>query len=166
MRLGGAEPVPMADDEKTFPELQTRLDRTIAVLESVKEESMTGKDASEVVIKTGKGELKFTGESCACSSMSGGRLGLISSEQMYSPSQSRISTSTSWPPTRSCAPRASPSARPTTSACSKSTASCQSKNKPTTSSERFWREHEGCWPRMEGVSLLRAKCEKLAVSSR
>ena len=69
MRLGGAEPVPMADDEKTFPELQTRLDRTIAVLESVKEESMTGKDASEVVIKTGKGELKFTGESCACSSI-------------------------------------------------------------------------------------------------
>jgi hypothetical protein len=36
VRVGGGAPVPMDDNEKTFPELQERIAKTIKVLESVK----------------------------------------------------------------------------------------------------------------------------------
>ncbi len=60
MRVAGADPVPMADTETTFEELQERITRTLEVLKRVKEEDMEGKDEQEVVVKTGGGERKFT----------------------------------------------------------------------------------------------------------
>lgn len=40
--MGKVEPVAMADEEKTFPELQERIAKTIAVLESVDPKSFEG----------------------------------------------------------------------------------------------------------------------------
>lgn len=40
--MGKVDPVAMADEEKTFPELQERIAKTIAVLESVDPKSFEG----------------------------------------------------------------------------------------------------------------------------
>lgn len=40
--MGKVEPVAMADEEKTFPELQERIAKTIAVLESVDPKAFEG----------------------------------------------------------------------------------------------------------------------------
>jgi hypothetical protein len=56
--MGGAAPVPMADTEKTFPELYERIEKTIKVLETLKADSMDGKTDLEITM----GERKMKGE--------------------------------------------------------------------------------------------------------
>ncbi|MCJ1229788.1 hypothetical protein MMC12_006458 [Toensbergia leucococca] len=59
VRVAGIEPVPMEDTETTFEELQTRVKRTIELLEGVEKTSMDGKEDEEVVLKR-FGDIKFT----------------------------------------------------------------------------------------------------------
>jgi hypothetical protein len=61
VRVGKVEPVPMEDNETTFPELQARIAKTIEVLEKVDPKSMDGMEDAEVVMKVRAGEKKFTG---------------------------------------------------------------------------------------------------------
>ncbi|PQE30229.1 Helix-turn-helix-domain containing type protein [Rutstroemia sp. NJR-2017a WRK4] len=61
VRMGGAENVVLTDDEKDFPALQTRIEKTISILEALAPTSMDNKEESEIVIKTSSGERKFTG---------------------------------------------------------------------------------------------------------
>ncbi|KAH6673443.1 hypothetical protein B0J14DRAFT_654107 [Halenospora varia] len=58
--LAKANLSPMAYDEKTFPELQERIAKTIAVLESVDSKSMEGMEDKEVILATRNNEQKFT----------------------------------------------------------------------------------------------------------
>ena len=61
VRVGRIDPVPMEDNEKTFPELQNRITKTIDVLEQVDPANMNDMEDKEVVMKTSSGERKFTG---------------------------------------------------------------------------------------------------------
>lgn len=61
IRVGRLEPVPMADTESSFPELQDRIARTIAFLESVPREKIDGREDSEVIFQTPTAALTFTG---------------------------------------------------------------------------------------------------------
>jgi hypothetical protein len=61
-RLAGIETPSMPDEEKTFADLQARLDKTIAFLESVKPAQVDGSEAKPITLKAGKQEIKFTGE--------------------------------------------------------------------------------------------------------
>jgi len=63
VRVGKAEPVAWEDNEKTFPELQARLAKTIAYLEALDPKLFEGKDEAEVILPQRSGELKFTGTS-------------------------------------------------------------------------------------------------------
>ena len=63
VRAAGIENVPMPDEEKSFAELQQRIAKTIAFLESVPAKAMDDRAGAEVVLKTGRGEFKFTGRS-------------------------------------------------------------------------------------------------------
>jgi hypothetical protein len=65
IRIGQLDPLPMADIEQSFPELQDRIARTIAFLESVPREKIDGHEDGEVVFKTPNAELLFTGRSYA-----------------------------------------------------------------------------------------------------
>jgi len=65
VRLGKAEPEAWADNEKTFPELQERVKKTIAFLEKLDSKSMDGMEEKEIVLKTGGGERKMSGTSYA-----------------------------------------------------------------------------------------------------
>lgn len=60
-RLAGIEAPSMPDTEATFPELQQRIAKTIAFLESVKPEQLSGAEDRTVVLKFPNGEMKFTG---------------------------------------------------------------------------------------------------------
>ena len=48
VRSGGVDPVALADTETTFPQLQERIQKTIEILESVKEEDMNASETKEV----------------------------------------------------------------------------------------------------------------------
>lgn len=61
-RLAGIETPGMPDEEKTFADLQARLDKTIAFLESVKPAQIDGSEEKPITLKAGKQEIKFTGE--------------------------------------------------------------------------------------------------------
>lgn len=61
IRLGELDPVPMADTELTFGELQARIDKTIAFLESVPREKIDGREDADVVLKTPGGDYLFKG---------------------------------------------------------------------------------------------------------
>jgi uncharacterized protein len=50
-RLNGQEPVSMEDSETTIEELKARIDKTIAVLDSIKPEDVDGKEDAQVTIK-------------------------------------------------------------------------------------------------------------------
>lgn len=65
IRIGALDPVPMADSEQSFADLQDRIAKTIAFLESVPRERIDGRDDVEVVLKTPRGEFPFTGRSHA-----------------------------------------------------------------------------------------------------
>ena len=60
VRIAGLSPVAMPDNETTFEELQSRIARTIELLQSVKRESLEGKANDEVIIATKDHEYKFT----------------------------------------------------------------------------------------------------------
>lgn len=61
-RLAGIDAPSMADTEKSFPELQERIAKTIRFLESVKPEQLANAEDRTVVLKFPSGEMKFTGK--------------------------------------------------------------------------------------------------------
>ncbi|WP_448660000.1 DUF1993 domain-containing protein [Sphingomonas sp. CJ99] len=61
VRVGGAEPVAMPDEEASFAELAERIDRTIAVLNAVPREGFDGKEDAEIILKTPRGDIPFRG---------------------------------------------------------------------------------------------------------
>jgi hypothetical protein len=63
VRVGRKEPIPMEDNEKTFPELQDRITRTIAILEKLDPKGIDEMEDKEVVLKTRYGEMNLTGTS-------------------------------------------------------------------------------------------------------
>ena len=61
VRIGQIENVPMADDEKTFADLHSRIARTVDFLNSVDRASMENREDAEVVLTTRNGSTTFTG---------------------------------------------------------------------------------------------------------
>jgi uncharacterized protein len=61
-RLAGLEIPKYDDDETTFAELQARIAKTIAFIDSVKPEQMVGSETRDITITVRKMELKFTGQ--------------------------------------------------------------------------------------------------------
>lgn len=51
VRIGGVETVPMEDDEASFADLQDRIARTVAFLETVPAEAINGKEEATITIK-------------------------------------------------------------------------------------------------------------------
>jgi uncharacterized protein len=62
-RVGQQEIAPIADDEASFDELKARIAATIAVLKAVPTNCMDGREEAEVILKTPKGDIPFTGKS-------------------------------------------------------------------------------------------------------
>lgn len=60
-RLAGVEVPSYADDEKTFAELQARLDKTIAFIESFQPAQVDGSEGRTVTLKMRSGERSFQG---------------------------------------------------------------------------------------------------------
>ncbi|MGD0189699.1 MAG: DUF1993 domain-containing protein [Rhizomicrobium sp.] len=60
-RLAGIEAPAMPDTETTFPELHTRIAKTIEFLKSVKREQLEGAEDRTVMLKFPQGEMKFSG---------------------------------------------------------------------------------------------------------
>lgn len=65
IRIGELDPLPMPDTEQSFAELQERIAKTIAFLESVPRERIDGREDAQVVLKTPRGDFPFTGRSHA-----------------------------------------------------------------------------------------------------
>ncbi|WP_176592321.1 DUF1993 domain-containing protein [Sphingobium sp. EM0848] len=63
IRIGELDPLPLPDTEQSFAELQERIARTIAFLESVPRERIDGREDTQVVLKTPSGDFPFTGRS-------------------------------------------------------------------------------------------------------
>lgn len=61
-RLAGIEVPSFPDTETSFPELQERIAKTIAFLNSVTPEQINGSEEREVLLKMRSGELRFTGQ--------------------------------------------------------------------------------------------------------
>jgi hypothetical protein len=61
-RAGGVAPVSLPDNETTFPQLQERIQKTIEVLNSVKEETMNASEEKEISMPTRNGEIKMSGK--------------------------------------------------------------------------------------------------------
>lgn len=61
-RLAGAEVPSYADDEKTFAELQARIDKTIAFIESFQPAQIDGSEGRMVTLKMRSGERSFQGQ--------------------------------------------------------------------------------------------------------
>lgn len=62
VRIGGIESVSFPDTEKTFEDLQSRIQKTISFLETVDKDSYNEKTNEKVVLKMPSGEREFTGE--------------------------------------------------------------------------------------------------------
>jgi hypothetical protein len=60
-RLAGMEPPSYPDEEVTFEQLQARIDKTVAFLESLKAEQIDGSETREIVLKAGDQEFRFNG---------------------------------------------------------------------------------------------------------
>lgn len=60
-RLAGVEPPSYPDEEKTFPELQQRIAKTISYLKTFRPEQFDGAEARTVVLKFPGGEMSFSG---------------------------------------------------------------------------------------------------------
>ena len=60
-RLSDTEAPKHEDTETTFEELQTRIQKTIAFLETLSADSIDGTEAKDIQIKAGPYELQFTG---------------------------------------------------------------------------------------------------------
>lgn len=63
IRIGELDPFPLPDSEETFADLQDRIARTIAFLESVPRDKIDGREEATVILKTPRGEFSFTGRS-------------------------------------------------------------------------------------------------------
>lgn len=61
VRLGEHAPVPMADTESTFAELQERIARSLVVLGNVKREAFEGKEEQVIKIQTAGGVFDLKG---------------------------------------------------------------------------------------------------------
>lgn len=61
-RLAGIEIPKYEDNETTFAELQARITKTIAFLDTIQPAQLEGSEAREVVVSVRKVELKFTGQ--------------------------------------------------------------------------------------------------------
>lgn len=61
-RLAGVEVPSFADEETTFAELQERVAKTIAFLETITPAQIDGSENKPVTLKAGAHELKFTGQ--------------------------------------------------------------------------------------------------------
>jgi uncharacterized protein len=62
-RLAGLEVPSYDDNETTFAELQARIAKTIAFIDTVKPEQLESAETREITINVRKMELKFTGQS-------------------------------------------------------------------------------------------------------
>ena len=60
-RLAGQEPPSFPDTETTFPELQARIAKTIAFLQSIKAEQFAGSEDRHITLKAGPRTLEFNG---------------------------------------------------------------------------------------------------------
>jgi hypothetical protein len=60
-RLAGREPPKFEDNEATFPELLTRIDKTIAYLETLKPEQINGSEQKTITLQIRKNTLTFLG---------------------------------------------------------------------------------------------------------
>jgi hypothetical protein len=60
-RLTGSEPPSYPDEEKTFPELQQRIGKTIEYLKAFRPEQFEGADARTVTLKFPTGAMSFSG---------------------------------------------------------------------------------------------------------
>jgi hypothetical protein len=61
-RLAGLEIPKYEDNEKTFDELQSRLAKTIAFIDTVKPSQMNGSESREIIITIRNVDLKFNGQ--------------------------------------------------------------------------------------------------------
>nr|AYM53758.1 hypothetical protein [Archangium gephyra] len=61
-RLAGIDPPSMTDTESTFPELQERIKKTIAFLQTVSAAQVDGSEEREVVLKMRGTEMQFKGQ--------------------------------------------------------------------------------------------------------
>jgi hypothetical protein len=61
-RLAGVEIPKFEDNEKTFPECQARIQKTLAFLETLKPAQFEGADTKEVTIPARDQQLKFSGQ--------------------------------------------------------------------------------------------------------
>ncbi|MFL9841639.1 DUF1993 domain-containing protein [Sphingomonas sp. ST-64] len=61
VRVGGVESVAMADEEASFADLAARIDRTIDFLKAAPRDGFDGKEETEVVLKTPRGDVPFRG---------------------------------------------------------------------------------------------------------
>ena len=61
-RLAGIDIPVFEDTEKTFEELQARIAKTIAFIDSVPAASIDGSEGREIILKMRAGEMKFTGQ--------------------------------------------------------------------------------------------------------
>ncbi len=62
-RVGQQDMAPIADDEASFDDLKARIAKTIAALEAVPARCMDDREEAEVILKTPKGDIPFTGKS-------------------------------------------------------------------------------------------------------
>ena len=65
VRLGGVDSVAMLDDESTFADLQARIAKTVAFLESVPRSAIDGQEARPVQLVTPGRTVDFTGQGYA-----------------------------------------------------------------------------------------------------
>ena len=63
IRIGELEPFPLPDTEETFTDLQDRIARTIAFLETVPRDRIDGREEATVILKTSRGEFSSTARS-------------------------------------------------------------------------------------------------------
>jgi len=61
-RLAGMEPPSFPDTESTFPELKTRIAKTIEFLKSVAPNTVAGAEDRSITLKFPQGEMTFTGK--------------------------------------------------------------------------------------------------------
>jgi hypothetical protein len=61
-RVGQIEVSPIADEEKSFDDLQKRIAATVALLKSVPANAMDGRENAEVTIQRASGAMTFTGK--------------------------------------------------------------------------------------------------------
>jgi uncharacterized protein len=60
-RLAGIEPPKMEDNEKSFPELKARIEKTLAFLETVEPSRIDGSETRDIALKLGPREVHFKG---------------------------------------------------------------------------------------------------------